>query len=174
MVASTEPTYSLYPVLTQIQGAEMFSHALEADWSLPADFAASVNHAGAQLTCVVNLYAPSGHFTSIAALRVLAEQLNGVLLVDEAYADFVDAEGPKDATELVRELDNVLILRTFSKGYSLAGLRLGYLLRRTLVNSADSGKDSGQLQHRRHQSGRWAGLHNGPSLRPTDVADRQS
>ena len=128
MVASTEPTYSLYPVLTQIQGAEMFSHALEADWSLPADFAASVNHAGAQLTCVVNPHAPSGHFTPIAALRVLAEQLNGVLLVDEAYADFVDAEGPKDATELVRELDNVLILRTFSKGYSLAGLRLGYLL----------------------------------------------
>lgn len=128
VVASTEPTYSLYPVLAQIQGAQMFTQPLQADWSLPADFADSVNEAGAQLTCVVNPHAPSGHFTSIATLRALAEQLTGVLLVDEAYADFVDAEGAKDATELVRDLDNVLILRTFSKGYSLAGLRLGYLL----------------------------------------------
>ena len=128
VVASTEPTYSLYPVLTQIQGAQMVTQALEADWSLPADFAASMNQADAQLTCVVNPHAPSGHFTSIDALRAVAEELTGVLLVDEAYVDFVDEQGPQDATELVRDLDNVLILRTFSKGYSLAGLRLGYLL----------------------------------------------
>lgn len=128
VVASTEPTYSLYPVLTQIQGAQMVTQALEADWSLPADFAASMNQADAQLTCVVNPHAPSGHFTSIDALRAVAEELTGVLLVDEAYVDFVDEHGPQDATELVRDLENVLILRTFSKGYSLAGLRLGYLL----------------------------------------------
>ena len=128
VVASTEPTYSLYPVLAQIQGASMFSEALSADWSLPQDFATQVNAAGAQLTCVVNPHAPSGYFTAIEQLRELASDLNGVLLVDEAYADFVDTQGAADATELVRERDNVLILRTFSKGYSLAGLRLGYLL----------------------------------------------
>lgn len=128
VVASTEPTYSLYPVLTRIQGAQMFTQALEEDWSLPTHFAASVNRAGAQLTCVVNPHAPSGHFTAIANLQALARQLNGVLLVDEAYADFVDVQGVQDATALVQNLDNVLVLRTFSKGYSLAGLRLGYLL----------------------------------------------
>ncbi len=127
-VASTEPTYSLYPVLAQIQGASMSTHALSADWSLPSDFAAKVNAAGAQLTCVVNPHAPSGHFTAIERLRELASDLTGVLLVDEAYADFVDIQGTADATDLVRERDDVLILRTFSKGYSLAGLRLGYLL----------------------------------------------
>lgn len=127
-VASTEPTYSLYPVLAQIQGASMSTHALSADWSLPSDFAVKVNAAGAQLTCVVNPHAPSGHFTAIERLRELASDLTGVLLVDEAYADFVDIQGTADATDLVRERDDVLILRTFSKGYSLAGLRLGYLL----------------------------------------------
>ena len=128
VVASTEPTYSLYPVLAQIQGAQMFSQDLAPDWSLPEDFAKTLNKAQAQLTCVVNPHAPSGHFTDIDDLRALAEQLSGVLLVDEAYVDFVDVQGPADATALVRDLDNVLILRTFSKGYSLAGLRLGYLL----------------------------------------------
>ena len=128
VVASTEPTYSLYPVLAQIQGASMFTQGLSADWSLPNDFAAEINAAGAQLTCVVNPHAPSGYFTAIEQLRKLANDLTGVLLVDEAYADFVDTQGAADATELVRERDNVLILRTFSKGYSLAGLRLGYLL----------------------------------------------
>ena len=95
---------------------------------MPEDFAKTLNKAQAQLTCVVNPHAPSGHFTDIDDLRALAEQLSGVLLVDEAYVDFVDVQGPADATALVRDLDNVLILRTFSKGYSLAGLRLGYLL----------------------------------------------
>ena len=128
VVASTEPTYSLYPVLAQIQGAGMFTLALSADWSLPGDFAARVNGVGAQLTCVVNPHAPSGHFTAIEQLRELASELDGVLLVDEAYADFVDIQGPANAIELVRERNNVLILRTFSKGYSLAGMRLGYLL----------------------------------------------
>jgi histidinol-phosphate aminotransferase len=128
VVASTEPTYSLYPVLAQIQGASMFTQALSADWSLPSDFAAKVNAAGAQLTCVVNPHAPSGYFTAIEQLRELANDLTGVLLVDEAYADFVDTQDATDATGLVGERDNVLVLRTFSKGYSLAGLRLGYLL----------------------------------------------
>ena len=77
---------------------------------------------------MVNPHAPSGHFTAIEQLRELASELDGVLLVDEAYADFVDIQGPANAIELVRERDNVLILRTFSKGYSLAGMRLGYLL----------------------------------------------
>ena len=128
VVASTEPTYSLYPVLAQIQDAQMFTRDLAADWSLPDGFADDVNAAGAQLTCVVNPHAPSGYLSSHAVLEELANQLHGVLLVDEAYADFVDTDGPSSIAMLVREQENLLVLRTFSKGYSLAGLRLGYLL----------------------------------------------
>ena len=89
VVASTEPTYSLYPVLAQIQDARMFTLDLHDDWSLPNDFASNVNAAGSQLTCVVNPHAPSGYLNNMPTLQRLAEQLEGVLLVDEAYADFV-------------------------------------------------------------------------------------
>ena len=49
-------------------------------------------------------------------------RLSGILVIDEAYVDFAEYS----ALPLVRELDNVIILRTLSKGYSLAGLRMGF------------------------------------------------
>jgi histidinol-phosphate aminotransferase len=58
----------------------------------------------------------------------LANDFHGVLLIDEAYADFVDPALRHDIIKLVDAFDNLLVLRTFSKGYSLAGLRLGYLI----------------------------------------------
>ena len=106
----------------------MFTLDLHDDWSLPNDFASNVNAAGSQLTCVVNPHAPSGYLNNMPTLQSLAEQLQGVLLVDEAYADFVDVDETSSMAALVTEHENLLVLRTFSKGYSLAGLRLGYLL----------------------------------------------
>jgi histidinol-phosphate aminotransferase len=126
--ASTNPSYSLYPVLAQIQDAQTFNIDLETDWSIPADFAAKACAADAQLTCIVNPHAPSGHLTRAEQLHRIAEGVSGVLLIDEAYADFIDPEIGYTSRELVEQHDNVLVLRTFSKGYSLAGLRLGYLL----------------------------------------------
>ena len=125
---TSDPSYSLYPVLAGIQDARVIEVPLGDDWSLPEDFAAQLNEAGAQLTCLVNPHAPSGNLLACAALADLAQQLNGVLLIDEAYADFVHPQCAYDSTHLIEKHDNVLILRTFSKGYSLAGLRLGYLL----------------------------------------------
>ena len=78
------------------------------------------------LAFVVNPHAPSGHLTAPSQLAKLASEFPGVLLVDEAYVDFVDPERKHDAVALVRQHDNVIVLRTLSKGYSLAGLRLGY------------------------------------------------
>ena len=77
---------------------------------------------------MVNPHAPSGHLTRAEQLHRIAEEISGVLLIDEAYADFIDPEIGYTSRELVEQHDNVLVLRTFSKGYSLAGLRLGYLL----------------------------------------------
>ncbi len=126
--ASADPSYSLYPVLAQVQDARIVSIELNADWSLPLDFAAQVNAANAQLTCLVNPHAPSGQLTASAQLHEVADNINGVLLIDEAYADFVAPDTDYESREFVTQHDNVLVLRTFSKGYSLAGLRLGYLL----------------------------------------------
>ena len=123
-----EPSYSLYPVLADIHDAAMFYVELEADWSLPSDCAAQLNAAGAELTCIVNPHAPSGTLLDRATIAQLAGALDGLLLLDEAYIDFADPALNNDAIALLDTFDNLLILRTFSKGYSLAGLRLGYLL----------------------------------------------
>lgn len=126
--AMAEPSYSLYPVLAQIQDARITTVDLDANWQLPPDSAARLNAAGARLTRLVNPHAPSGHLTAAARLEALGRELDGVLLVDEAYVDFVDPALNHNLGPLVRDLPNLLLLRTFSKGYSLAGLRLGYLL----------------------------------------------
>jgi len=123
---TTDVTYSLYPVLSEIQGCSVAIVQLDSDWKLPRDFAAQLNARRARLCCLVNPHAPTGALTAPDQLAAIARELDGVLLVDEAYVDFVDPRLRHDAVTLVRELDNVLLLRTFSKGYSLAGLRVGF------------------------------------------------
>ncbi|MEQ8859627.1 MAG: histidinol-phosphate transaminase [Pseudomonadales bacterium] len=126
--AMADPSYSLYPVLAGIQDARTFTLELDADWNPPDDAAARLNAADARLTCLVNPHAPSGTLIDRSRIDAIARDLNGVLLVDEAYVDFVDPEHGHDLAPLLGEHPNLLLLRTFSKGYSLAGLRLGYLL----------------------------------------------
>ncbi|XOV88753.1 MAG: histidinol-phosphate transaminase [Pseudomonadota bacterium] len=125
-IVVTDPTYSLYPVLAQIQDCRVKSIALEEDWCLPDGVAATANAAGAVLTLLVNPHAPSGHLCSYDTIRDIAGALDGLLLVDEAYVDFVDPDLGYSVINLVNDLPNVIILRTLSKGYSLAGLRFGY------------------------------------------------
>jgi histidinol-phosphate aminotransferase len=78
--------------------------------------------AGAALTIVCNPNAPSATFIPVSDIASLADELNGVLLVDEAYIDFAE----DNCLSLVADFDNVIILRSMSKGYGLAGLRFGY------------------------------------------------
>ena len=126
--ATADPSYSLYQVLARVQDCRMESIPLAEDWSLPADFCVRANRAGARLTCIVNPHAPSGVLLDVDALARVVGEIEGVVLIDEAYVDFVDPALRHDATPLIREFDNMLLLRTLSKGYSLAGLRFGFLL----------------------------------------------
>eukprot|EP00667_Euglena_gracilis_P010950 EG_transcript_11162 len=125
-IGMMDPSYSLCPVLADIQDANCFEVPLAEDWSLPADTAQRMNDAGVQLMFVVNPHAPSGTLTPTAVLDKLAADFKGVLVIDEAYVDFVDPALNHSTVELVRKHNNVLILRSFSKGYSLAGMRCGY------------------------------------------------
>jgi histidinol-phosphate aminotransferase len=123
---TTDPSYSLYPVLADIQGCRCVTIALTDHWSLSAGFAQELNAAGVRLACLVNPHAPTGALTDVDALARIAREFAGVLLIDEAYVDFVDPALCHDTIDLVRTFDYVLLLRTLSKGYSLAGLRLGF------------------------------------------------
>jgi histidinol-phosphate aminotransferase len=125
-IGIVDPSYSLYPVLAEVHGSPVVRVPLQPDWSLPPDLGARMQRAGVKLLLLVNPHAPSGWLTSAAELAQIARALDAVLLVDEAYVDFVDPELGYDAVALLAAHDNVLLLRTLSKGYSLAGLRVGY------------------------------------------------
>jgi histidinol-phosphate aminotransferase len=114
------PTYTLYETLAHAAGAQIETVDFDAQFRLPE---ALFGHS-AKLVLVANPNAPSGTAHSIAALERLANSLNGgVLVIDEAYAEFAR----DNALELARRLPNVVVLRTFSKSHSLAGMRLGLL-----------------------------------------------
>ena len=114
------PTYSLYPVLANLQNCKAIEVPFDSEFNLPAKLAA----AGASLTIVCNPNAPTGSFVSVDELKSLAGKLSGVLLIDEAYVDFAQ----DNCAALVKDFDNVIILRSMSKGYCLAGIRFGYAI----------------------------------------------
>ncbi|HTW94706.1 MAG TPA: histidinol-phosphate transaminase [Tepidisphaeraceae bacterium] len=118
-LAFPEPTYSLYPVLAQLQDAKFAVVDWEKNWSLPIDALLATK---ADAIYLANPNAPSGTFVPPVKVAELAEKFAGLLLVDEAYADF--AEG--NCMSLVSRFSNVIVSRTMSKAYSLAGLRFGY------------------------------------------------
>jgi histidinol-phosphate aminotransferase len=83
---------------------------------------AGIEGVDAKVLLIVNPNAPSGHLESVERLGEIAAGFKGLLVIDEAYVDFA----PGSAIDLVKRFENVLLLRTLSKGYSLAGLRFGY------------------------------------------------
>lgn len=119
-VALPHPTYSLYDTLIEIQSGVRAAVNYPTDFSLPAGLAAQ----NAALTFLCNPNAPSGTLVSLAEVERLARSVSGILVVDEAYVDFAESEGAS-AIPLIRRLDNLIVLRTFSKSFSLAGLRIG-------------------------------------------------
>jgi histidinol-phosphate aminotransferase len=123
-----EPSYSLYPVLAQINDSPVVRVNLEADWSLPRDFSQRLNNQGVKLACIVCPHAPSGSLVNVDILSRVVSEFKGVILIDEAYVDFVDPALRHDSTRLINAFDNLVILRSLSKGYSLAGLRAGYAI----------------------------------------------
>lgn len=119
-VAFTDPSYSLYPILAGLQGALKRPVELADDYSLTAESA--IRQAGdAALLLIARPNAPTGTTFDREEMRKLARGFGGVLWIDEAYADFAE----DNCLGLVDEFPNVVVSRTFSKSYSLAGLRLG-------------------------------------------------
>ena len=117
-VVYSMPTYVLYRTLAQIQEAEVVEIPYPQDYSLPVEHLIDAQGA---VTFVARPNSPSGTVVPLETLEKLAAQLAGILVIDEAYVDFADST----ALELAK-YENVIVLRTLSKGYSLAGLRLGF------------------------------------------------
>jgi len=134
LVSYPTPGYVLYHTLAEIQGARTCSVPFGSDWQLPDPWPVR----GAHLTFLANPNSPSGTVVPAATLERLARELDGPLVLDEAYVDFAEENG----LSLIR-LGNVLVTRSLSKSYALAGIRFGYAvgepsLVRELVKVKDS------------------------------------
>jgi histidinol-phosphate aminotransferase len=119
-VAFPVPTYSLYDTLVAIQDGVPAPVDFPPDFSLPSALAEQ----SAALTFLCNPNAPSGTLVSLQQIEKLARSLPGVLVIDEAYVDFAGSEGVS-SIPLIQRLPNLVVLRTFSKSFSLAGMRIG-------------------------------------------------
>ena len=125
-LAITSPSYSLYPVLANIQGCSLTEIPLDKNLNYPNELAELLVSSSAKVCFLVNPHAPTGGLLPVKFIDKLASNFKGVLVVDEAYSDFVDPALRYDCIPLINKHKNLLLLRTLSKGYSLAGLRFGY------------------------------------------------
>jgi histidinol-phosphate aminotransferase len=117
-VVLTYPTYVLYETLARLHGASTVSVELEPDFSLPQGI---VDTEG-KLLLLSRPNSPAGTVFDKARVAELAAEFAGPVALDEAYVDFAD----DDCLEFAGQFENVLVMRTFSKSFSLAGLRVGF------------------------------------------------
>ncbi len=116
------PSYILYRSLAELQGAKSEERQFSPDWKLTAEFFQASDDL--RLVFLPNPNSPSGTVVPAGEVLRLAEALPCPLLVDEAYAEFAET----NCLDLVRRSEKILVSRTLSKSYSLAGLRFGYLV----------------------------------------------
>jgi histidinol-phosphate aminotransferase len=122
LIASPTPSYILYQSLAEIQNARFHTVPFNDDWSLPNPWPIR----DANITFLPNPNSPSGTCLRLPIIERIADQLastnGGPLVLDEAYVDFAEWNG----IPLVRELPNVVVTRSLSKSYALAGIRFGF------------------------------------------------
>ena len=138
ILVTPSPSYSLYQVLGNLQAADYREIPMEPGYTLPK----GLDSCGAKLVFVVNPNAPTGVLHAAGALRDLLRRTDGMVVLDEAYADFAG----QSAIEMLPEFPNLIVVRTFSKSYALAGMRLGLgFARREVIAQMMKVKDSYNL-----------------------------
>lgn len=131
------PSYILYRTLAELQGARYEEIPFQRDFQLSPDF--SARSPGLKLVFLPNPNSPSGTLIPSEAILKLAEQLDCPIVVDEAYVDFA----PSHCLGLIEQDPRIMVTRTLSKSYALAGLRFGYLVaHRSVIEVLRKVKDS--------------------------------
>jgi len=134
-VVTTYPTYTLYMTLADMHGAETTVHELTETFDLPD----SIFSVSGKLLLLSNPNAPTGRLYPRSEVARLCESFGGVVVVDEAYVDFAK----ENSIELAHKYGNVLVMRSMSKSFSLAGMRIGFAVgTRELVGQMMKVKDS--------------------------------
>lgn len=153
----TDPTYVLYEVLAKFQEAKIIRCALDENFDLPEKMDVSE----AELVMISNPNTPAGTLFKKTKIEAICKKTKGLVLIDEAYADFAET----NCLDLVKKYQNVMITRSLSKSFSLAGLRVGFAIARPrVIETMMKVKDSYNL-NRLNQAAGVAALSNLSSMR---------
>jgi histidinol-phosphate aminotransferase len=123
-VVIAEPTYGMYRIVAETHGAHIRDAALDGAFDVDPEAVLAVA-GGAKAVFLCSPNNPTGNDLSADRVTRLAEAFDGLVVVDEAYVEF--SERPSLAPR-TREHRNLVVLRTFSKAWGLAGARVGYLV----------------------------------------------
>lgn len=133
------PSYSLYPILANIQGATQVELPLDENFQINVHPDLLAKLAGVKLVFITQPNAPSGVWIQRVELQRVIEETDGVVVIDEAYVDFA----ADNCLDFTREYDNVIVARSFSKSFSFAGMRVGWAVgSRDLITALNKVKDS--------------------------------
>ncbi len=126
-VAAIEPSYGMYSVSARTNGVPYAPIALESDWRPPSDMTSRCGRSDVLFLCNPNN--PTGGVIAVSTIAKICRSFPGIVVVDEAYGEFADALGYPSCMRLLRKgVKNLIVLRTFSKAFGAAGIRLGYAL----------------------------------------------
>src|SRR5882672_5119177 len=138
VMVTPAPSYTLYKPLSALQDATFKEIPMGPGYTLPED----LDEHGAKVVIIVNPNAPTGVLHPRVALRAFLERTQSVVVIDEAYADFAG----ESAIDMLKEFPHLIVVRTFSKAYALAGMRLGLgFARREVIAEMMKVKDSYNL-----------------------------
>jgi len=118
------PTYSMFRIVTEIMGAEMTGVRRSPDFSVDVDGMLESLTKRTRVIFLCNPNNPTGNFTPAKDVERLVRECDALVAVDEAYAEFAGSS----VIDLTDRYDNLVIIRTFSKAFSMAGVRVGYLV----------------------------------------------
>jgi histidinol-phosphate aminotransferase len=122
-----EPSYAMHPLIARATGTEWIRGARDADFGLDADrTVAAVQEHQPGLVFLTSPNNPTGTALPLAVIEAVCEAAPGMVVVDEAYAEFA-REGASTALALLPRYPRLVVTRTMSKAFALAGARIGYL-----------------------------------------------
>jgi len=119
---SIAPTFVMYRIITTNLGHRFIEVPLKEGFSLSVENLLGACEKSTRICFLCSPNNPTGNQFPLEQVRMLADRFDGLLVLDEAYVEFA----PYSAVNLVKEYDNLIVLRTFSKAFGLAGLRIGY------------------------------------------------
>jgi histidinol-phosphate aminotransferase len=121
------PTYSLHYSIPRIAGTRVDRSGRDEEFLIDLEAAAeTIRRTRPDVVIMCSPNNPTGACEPLSTIRALAEAASGLVVVDEAYIEF--AEESESAAPLLEQYANLVVVRTFSKAWRLAGVRIGYML----------------------------------------------